>query len=159
MFVLCLTTILCKAMRARSVILCARIVAFSTLCLAATCSPSETNTPANQTNPSQSTIATNKVLAQVNDRKITAQDFTNQIAGIPSSLQPFVKAQKSRFLRGLVEEELLFQEGQKQKFGESADVLKQLEQVKRKLVVQKLIQDQIKSKIQKAMAQDILSKL
>ena len=88
-----------------------------------------------------------KVLAQINDRKVTLEDFADQIATVSPSLQPFVKAEKARYLEGLVEEEILYQEGMKHKLGDTADVQKQIEQARRKLVVQKLLQEEIKNKI------------
>ncbi len=96
---------------------------------------------------SKSKAGDNRVLAQINQREITLQEFSNQIASVGINLQPFIKAQKGRYLQGLVEEELLFQEGQKRKMSDASDIQKQLDQVRRRLVVQKLIKDEIKNKV------------
>jgi len=88
------------------------------------------------------------VLAQVNDRMISVQEFSELIANIAPPLRAFVKAQKARYLQGIVEEELLFQEAKKKKIDISPDIVLQLDQAKKRLIVGKLIQEEIKNKIQ-----------
>ncbi len=89
-----------------------------------------------------------KVLAQVNDKKITLGDFNAQLAEVSPKLRPFIKAQKGRYLQGLIEEELLYQEAQKLKLQSDAQILRQIERAKRRLMVQKLLQTAVKDKIQ-----------
>ncbi len=89
-----------------------------------------------------------KILAQVNDKKITLRDFNTQLSEVSPKLRPFIKAQKRRYLQGIIEEELLVQEAQKLKLQTDAQILRQIERAKRRLMVQKLLQTVVKDKIQ-----------
>jgi len=86
-------------------------------------------------------------IATVNDAKITVQDYQDLLKRVPPNYQSFIKNQKAKVVNDMITQELLFQEAKKQNLGDDKTVLETLENMKKQIMVQRLLQKQVAEKI------------
>ena len=90
-----------------------------------------------------------KVLADLGDRKITQGDLDFQITKLPPYMQDQFKNKetKKQLLQQLIAEELLYDSAKRKGLDKDKDVIEASFQAQRALMVQKLLQDELKDKI------------
>ncbi len=86
-------------------------------------------------------------VATVNDAKITVKDFQELLKRVPPNYQSFIKGQKTRVVNDMITQELLFQEAMKMKLGDDKTVLEALENLKKQIMVQRLLQIEVSDKV------------
>jgi peptidyl-prolyl cis-trans isomerase C len=99
----------------------------------------------------------NAVLAEVNGAKITVGDFYAQMKRLSSDPQvPQDSPQlRQKLLDGLIKEELLKQEAQKQGIDKDPVVLKDVEQMKEQLIVRELVNREVIEKVKSVDDKDL----
>ena len=80
-----------------------------------------------------------QVVIEVNDKKITLGEIEQRLSAMASAVRLRIRANKQRFLDGLVQGELLYQEAIRQKIDESPQVRKRVERLKRRLVIEQFL--------------------
>jgi peptidyl-prolyl cis-trans isomerase C len=90
-----------------------------------------------------------QVLARVGDREITATYFERQLANLPESVQKLsTKGEgKKAILEGFVNREILYAEALSNKIDKDGDLQKKFEDVKKELIINTYLQNQIMGKI------------
>lgn len=88
-----------------------------------------------------------KVLAKVNDKVITLEEFNKRIGRLPEYYQEIVKGQKMKFLDDVISEELLYNEALKSKIDKDSETKEVIAEAKRKILVSRLIKDRVDDKI------------
>lgn len=86
-------------------------------------------------------------IATVNETKITVKDFQDLLKRVPPNYQSFIKNQKAKVVNDMITQELLFQEAKKQNLGDDKTVLETLENMKKQIMVQRLLQKQVADKV------------
>lgn len=91
--------------------------------------------------------AKGNVVIEVGDTKITDEDVKEELAALPPQLQPYVatKEGKKEFIESLVKRELLYQEAKAKGIENTEKVKKELEKVKKRLLVDVFLRDAIKT--------------
>jgi peptidyl-prolyl cis-trans isomerase C len=86
-----------------------------------------------------------QVLAQVGDREITTTYFDRQLANLPESVQKLSTRGegKKAILEGFVNREVLYAEALNKKIDKDPDLLKKFEDVKKELIINTYLQNQI----------------
>lgn len=90
-----------------------------------------------------------QVLARVGDKEITTAYFDRQLASLPESVQKLsAKGDgKKEILEGFVNREVLYAEALNKKVDKDADLRKKLEDVKKELIINTYLQNQIMGRI------------
>jgi tetratricopeptide (TPR) repeat protein len=90
------------------------------------------------------------VVARIGDRKITMTDLENEIERLPPSVQAQFKdkASKLRFLQQYVGAELLYDTALRRGFDKDKDVMEGAFQMKKQLMINKLLTEQIPQNIE-----------
>jgi EpsD family peptidyl-prolyl cis-trans isomerase len=90
-----------------------------------------------------------QVLARVGDREITTIYFDRQLANLPESVQKLsTKGEgKKAILEGFVNREILYAEALNKKIDKDPDLLKKFEDVKKELIINAYLQNQIMGRI------------
>lgn len=96
----------------------------------------------------QKTEAVN-VVAKIGDRIITLQDLHDEIQKLPQEMQKqyTLPEQKLEFLKQYVAKELLYNTALRRGYDQDPDLLKNLDLMRRELIVQRLVEEEIKGKI------------
>jgi peptidyl-prolyl cis-trans isomerase C len=89
----------------------------------------------------------NTPIATVNDAKITVKDYQELLQRVPPNYQSFIKNQKAKVVNDMITQELLFQEAKKQNLGDDKTVLEMLENMKKQIMVQRLLQKQVADQV------------
>jgi peptidyl-prolyl cis-trans isomerase C len=91
-------------------------------------------------------VAAEKVLAKVNGKAITEKDLAQMINSLPPNYQTLKNNPQFRkqLLQNLVKEELLYQEAIKEGIDKDPQVQKEIELMKRRILVQALVRKHIK---------------
>lgn len=89
------------------------------------------------------------VVVEVGDVKLTEEDVKEELAAIPPQLQPYVatKEGKKEFIESLVKRELLYQEAKAKGIENSEKVKKDLEKIKKRLLVDAFLRESIASDV------------
>ncbi len=90
-----------------------------------------------------------QVLARVGDKEITTTYFDRQIGSLPESVQKLTSngEGKKAVLEALVNRELIYSAALDKKLDKSADMQKKLEDLKKELIVNTYLQNQVMGKI------------
>jgi EpsD family peptidyl-prolyl cis-trans isomerase len=90
-----------------------------------------------------------QVLARVGEREITTTYFDRQLANLPESVQKLsTKGEgKKAILEGFVNREILYAEALNKKVDKDADLQKKFEDVKKELIINTYLQNQIMGRI------------
>jgi EpsD family peptidyl-prolyl cis-trans isomerase len=90
-----------------------------------------------------------QVLARVGDREITTTYFDRQLANLPESVQKLSTkgAGKKAILEGFVNREILYAEALNKKIDKAPDLQKKFEDVKKELIINAYLQNQIMGRI------------
>jgi EpsD family peptidyl-prolyl cis-trans isomerase len=90
-----------------------------------------------------------QVLARVGEREITTTYFDRQLANLPESVQKLsAKGEgKKAILEGFVNREILYAEALNKKIDKDADLQKKFEDVKKELIINTYLQNQIMGRI------------
>jgi peptidyl-prolyl cis-trans isomerase C len=86
-------------------------------------------------------------IAKIDDEYITAKDLDTRISKLPERYQDIVKLSKKKFLDELVIDELLYKEALKEKLDKDKEVKGVLEEAKKKILIAKLLKDNIDDKV------------
>ncbi|MEO2069563.1 MAG: SurA N-terminal domain-containing protein [Desulfurobacteriaceae bacterium] len=95
---------------------------------------------------SSNSLAGDKVLAKVNGKPITESDLNKALNSLPekySSVKGNTEFRK-RVLETLINQELLFQEAQKEGIPQNPKVRKQIEEAKKKIIINALLKKHLK---------------
>ena len=87
-------------------------------------------------------------LARVNDHVITLEEFNEEMESLPVYVKPLVvnREGKKEFLSKMVERELLLQQAEKKGLDRDKKILYQVEQFRKQLMVQSLLEDLYRGK-------------
>ena len=80
-----------------------------------------------------------RVVIEVNEKKITLGEIEARLRQLAPAVRIRIRKNKERFLEGLVQGELLYQEAIRQKIDESARIQKRIEHLKRRLVIEEFL--------------------
>ena len=80
-----------------------------------------------------------QVVIEVNGKKITRGEIEARLRQLAPAVRIRIRNNKERFLEGLVQGELLYQEAIRQKIDESAQIQKRVERLKRRLVIEEFL--------------------
>lgn len=94
------------------------------------------------------TAAKSEVLARVNDKVITTEEFKKEQEKLPPYLKASLEAKdgKKQFLDNLVTRELILQKAEKSGMDKDASVLSKLDEIKKTLVIEALLKKEIEGK-------------
>lgn len=97
-------------------------------------------------------VQNNEVLAEVNGQKITVGDFYDQMKRLGNEPQvPQDSPQlRQKLLEGMIKEEILKQEAEKQGIEKDPAVQKQIEQAKEQIIVRALVNQEVIEKVKSA---------
>jgi len=91
-----------------------------------------------------------EIVASIGMRDITMGELNAEIEALPSWLKEIVgkdEASKMRFLEQYVAHELLFEKGEKLGYAKEPEMREQLERMRRELVIQRVVQEEIQGKV------------
>lgn len=80
-----------------------------------------------------------QVVIEVNEKKITRGEIEARLRQLAPAVRIRIRKNKGRFLEGLVQGELLYQEAVRQKIGESPEIRKRVARLKRRLVIEEFL--------------------
>ncbi len=80
-----------------------------------------------------------QVVIEVNGKKITLGEIEARLRQLAPAVRIRIRKNKKRFLEGLVQGELLYQEAIRQKIDESPDIRKRVARLKRRLVIEEFL--------------------
>lgn len=80
-----------------------------------------------------------QVVVEVNEKKITLGEIEARLKRLAPAVRIRIRKNKGRFLEGLVQGELLYQEAVRRKIGESAEIRQRVERLKRRLVIEEFL--------------------
>ena len=75
----------------------------------------------------------------MNEKKITLGEIEQRLKQFAPAVRIRIRKNKGRFLEGLVQGELLYQEAIRQKIGESPDIRKRIARLRRRLVIEEFL--------------------
>lgn len=87
------------------------------------------------------------VLAKVDERVITVQEFNERIARLPEQYQELIKKEKKRFLEDFIVELLFNKEAMRLGIDRQEDTKEVLKEARRKIVMAKYIEQEIEKKV------------
>ena len=90
-----------------------------------------------KTGPSRKDM--DQVVVEVNEKKITLGEIEARLKRLAPAVRIRIRKNKGRFLEGLVQGELLYQEAVRRKIGESAEIRQRVERLKRRLVIEEFL--------------------
>jgi peptidyl-prolyl cis-trans isomerase C len=90
----------------------------------------------------------NVVIASISEDKITVGDFNERISNLPERYRDIVKRRKEEYLQELINDTLLYQEALRQGIQREREVRKVLEEARKKILVARLISDEIDDAIE-----------
>jgi len=87
------------------------------------------------------------VVAKINNKVITLEEFNGKIERLPKHYQDIIKGQKKRFLDDVIAEELLYDEALRSKIDGNPETKEVIEEAKRTIIVSRLIKDKVDDKV------------
>ena len=82
-----------------------------------------------------------QVVIEVNEKKITLGEIEARLRQLAPAVRIRIRRNKRRFLEGLVQGELLYQEAVRQKIDESLQIQKRIERLRRRLVIEQFLKE------------------
>jgi peptidyl-prolyl cis-trans isomerase C len=82
-------------------------------------------------------------LAQIGNSKITVASFNERVSRLPDRYQKAIKKRKKDFLEGLINDTLLYQEAVKKGLHKDKDVLKIIDEARKKILIARLLKDEV----------------
>lgn len=82
-----------------------------------------------------------QVVIEVNEKKITLGEIEARLRQLAPAVRIRIRRNKRRFLEGLVQGELLYQEAVRQKIDESPQIQKRIERLRRRLVIEQFLKE------------------
>ncbi|MFH1073597.1 MAG: hypothetical protein V1752_00770 [Candidatus Firestonebacteria bacterium] len=94
-------------------------------------------------------ISKGTVVARIRNRNITKEDLDNEIRKLPSYIQEMYKeeAKKVEFLRQFIATELMYDSAKRRNFENDKDIIEKTFQARKSFMVQKLLEEEIKGKL------------
>ncbi len=89
-----------------------------------------------------------EVLVQIGDMKVTVSDFNERIANLPSRYQNVIKRRKKEFLQEFINDMILYQEAVRQGLNKDKEVLKVVDEARKKILIARLLKDSIDDTIE-----------
>ncbi len=80
-----------------------------------------------------------RVVIEVNEKKITLGEIEARLRQLAPAVRIRIRKNKERFLEGIVQGELLYQEAIRQKIDESPEISKRIARLKRRLVIEEFL--------------------
>ncbi|OGS45098.1 MAG: hypothetical protein A2539_05875 [Elusimicrobia bacterium RIFOXYD2_FULL_34_15] len=89
------------------------------------------------------------ITAKIGNKKISLDELYTQIRNLPPYLQDTYKSKEKQleFLKDYIITELLFDSAKRRNYDKDPEIIKKIDQMKKGLIVQKLIEDEIKNKV------------
>jgi len=87
------------------------------------------------------------VVAKVGNKVITLDEFNSKFSSLPQAYQDSLKDNKEVLLDDIITEEILYEEALKKKIDKDKEIKVVLEEAKKRIVVARLIQDEIEEKV------------
>ena len=89
------------------------------------------------------------VVAKIRNRNVTKEEMDNEIRKLPSYVQEMYKedAKKVEFLRQFIATELMYDSAKRRNFENDKDIVEKAFQVKKSFMVQKLLEEEIRGKM------------
>jgi peptidyl-prolyl cis-trans isomerase C len=93
--------------------------------------------------PSSKIEGGSEVVATYGDQKLTLDEFGAEVEKLPPQIKPLLSApdRRKQFLENYILSQLLVQEGEKKGLDKDEDIQKQLDEMKKRLILQKVFQD------------------
>ncbi|KJJ84385.1 PpiC-type peptidyl-prolyl cis-trans isomerase [Candidatus Omnitrophus magneticus] len=88
-----------------------------------------------------------KVLAVVGDRRITVSQFNEHVSNLPARYIEIVKKRKQEFLKEIINDMLIYKEAVKYGVDRDKEVLRVVEEARKKIVIARFIKDKIDDKV------------
>lgn len=86
-------------------------------------------------------------VAIINGKKLTLGEVNRQIKRFPPAVQIRIQRNRAKFLSGLIETELLFQEAVRRKYDQVPGIRARLEQAKRRIVVGEFVRQEVNKSV------------
>ena len=97
--------------------------------------------------PKTSVQSEDKVLARFDGTTITEKDFLRKVEGLPPALQSVAKQRKKDLIDDMAAEHFLLKEAERQRLDKDADVRDLIRVAQKKIVIAKLIENEVDLKI------------
>ena len=93
--------------------------------------------------PSSKIEGGGEVVATFGDQKLTLDEFGAEVEKLPPQIKPLLSApdRRKQFLENYILSQLLVQEGEKRGLDKDEDIQRQLDETKKRLILQKVFQD------------------
>ncbi len=88
-----------------------------------------------------------KVLAKVNDKVITLDEFKERITRLPRHYQQMIRGQEKAFLDDIIKEALLHREAVKSKLEDDQETQEVIAEAKKKILIARLIKNRVEDKV------------
>ena len=88
-----------------------------------------------------------KVLAKINDKAITLEEFNKKIERLPKHYQEIVKGQKRKFLDDIIMEELYYEEALKSNIDKDPEIQEVIFKAKKKILISRFMKDRVDDKV------------
>lgn len=92
-------------------------------------------------------VSEEEVLAKIGENVITVDAFEKRLANLPDSIKTIARNNKAAYLENLIVETLLFNEAIEKKLDQQEDVVLLLKEAKKRILIARLAQDEIKENI------------
>jgi parvulin-like peptidyl-prolyl isomerase len=89
----------------------------------------------------------NKILARMSNKTITLGDFRKRVEKLPSYYRDMIDTNKKRFLDETIVEMMFYEEAIRQGLDSEKEVKEILKEAKKKILIAKLIQNEVESKV------------
>jgi peptidyl-prolyl cis-trans isomerase C len=88
-----------------------------------------------------------EILVSIGSTHITVDDFNERVASLPERYREVVKRRKAAYIQELINDTLLYQQALRMGLDRDEDVKKVLEEAKKKILIAKLLENEIESAI------------
>jgi peptidyl-prolyl cis-trans isomerase C len=89
----------------------------------------------------------NEILARIDDKIITLEEFNKRIDRLPKHYQDIAKTQKAKFLDDIIMEELLYKEALRSKIDKDPETQEVIAEARKKILISRLIKDRVEDKV------------
>ncbi|MFH1847435.1 MAG: peptidylprolyl isomerase [Candidatus Omnitrophota bacterium] len=83
------------------------------------------------------------VIVSIGKTKVTISDFNERLANLPQKYREIIQKRKNEYLQELINDTLLYQEAVRQNIHKDKDVLKVLDEARKKILIARLLKDNI----------------
>jgi len=88
------------------------------------------------------------VLASIGSQKVTLADFNERISNLPPEYQDIVKKRKQEYLQDIINDTLLYQEAIRNNTQKNKEVVRVIEEAKKKIIVARFLKDEVDDTIE-----------